>query len=191
MLWAWNVDIFVRLDLRGWAPPATHYHFNHCPGHKMHEWKDDVTHTWTYGNSTCKTENQFIYTLILPLCPRRQRKPLLAYARTSTESSSRRHCREIVRYNTRCYFNVRSKADISQLNLWNRVVLTQKYENYNSVAKAFSVCQNILPRQDLLVYFPNDWEFITQISHAYCMFIRREIAKFYPIMSNFDKVMPY
>jgi len=29
MLWAWNVDIFVRLDLRGWAPPATHYHFNH------------------------------------------------------------------------------------------------------------------------------------------------------------------
>ena len=21
MLWAWNVDIFVRLDLRGWAPP--------------------------------------------------------------------------------------------------------------------------------------------------------------------------
>ena len=30
MLWAWNVDIFVRLDLRGWAPPATHYHFNHC-----------------------------------------------------------------------------------------------------------------------------------------------------------------
>ena len=31
MLWAWNVDIFVSLDLRGWAPPpATHYHFNHC-----------------------------------------------------------------------------------------------------------------------------------------------------------------
>jgi len=30
MLWAGNVDIFVRLDLRGWAPPATHYHFNHC-----------------------------------------------------------------------------------------------------------------------------------------------------------------
>ena len=24
------IDIFVRLDLRGWAPPATHYHFNHC-----------------------------------------------------------------------------------------------------------------------------------------------------------------
>jgi len=24
MLWAWNVDIFVRLDLRGWAPPLLH-----------------------------------------------------------------------------------------------------------------------------------------------------------------------
>ena len=26
-----RIDIFVRLDLRGSAPPATHYHFNHCP----------------------------------------------------------------------------------------------------------------------------------------------------------------
>jgi len=38
MLWAWNVDIFVRLDLRGWAPPATHYHFNHILGtHKARD----------------------------------------------------------------------------------------------------------------------------------------------------------
>ena len=38
----------------------------------------------------------------------------------SCYATANRHCRDIYsrsRYDTRCYFNVRSKADISQLNL--------------------------------------------------------------------------
>ena len=45
MLWAWNVDIFVRLDLRGWAPRATHYHFNHWPYvYTAWQWRSSVSY---------------------------------------------------------------------------------------------------------------------------------------------------
>jgi len=39
------------------------------------------------------------------------------HARGIPKKIVRSECAKLIRYDTRCYFNVRSKADISQLNL--------------------------------------------------------------------------
>jgi len=42
---------------------------------------------------------------------------LLLWARRPGDIDQLLHCAGSVRYDTRCYFNVRSKADMSRLNL--------------------------------------------------------------------------
>jgi len=42
---------------------------------------------------------------------------LLLWARRPGDIDQLLHCASSVRYDTRCYFNVRSKADMSRLNL--------------------------------------------------------------------------
>ena len=49
--------------------------------------------------------------------------------KTVTVSVNSQHMASMIRYDTRCYFNVRSKADISQLNLPHGT------DNYKSVKR--------------------------------------------------------
>jgi len=68
-------------------------------------------------------------------------------------------------------------------------ILTKLFHIKCDHHKMFTIGRNA--RWHFLTFFQKSWEFLVQILHTYYLFLCTYTANFYPIISNFGKVMPY